>query len=233
MWTCDPRTGKVPHRHARPCQFPAPKGATLRQRIQDHTRQGSRALRSRHRHRTYSDEEHQRRRTTRFGSKQGRQLYLGTMLRPSPLLFLDNPSNTYMATVAIFRQVQFTNQHRLRRSILLSREANELGFADGLRTNGVQLEDYDRVTKKIKALIESDEDFCKWCLRHPDEPDLSFLCESSGLRFDDASDFWYRFCYGCRSSSCSRRPPRLHPGRNWPLLLRRSVSQRDESEFIY
>jgi trans-L-3-hydroxyproline dehydratase len=58
-------------------------------------------------------------------------------------------------------------------------EAQELGFADGLRTKGVRLEDYDRATKTIKTLIGDDVEFCKRYLRHPDVSDLSLHCESS------------------------------------------------------
>lgn len=57
-------------------------------------------------------------------------------------------------------------------------DAKELGFTEGLRTRGVGLEDYDLATRRIKALIEDDGDFCKQYLRHPDEDDLSYLCTS-------------------------------------------------------
>ncbi|KAJ9123938.1 hypothetical protein QFC22_000729 [Naganishia vaughanmartiniae] len=56
-------------------------------------------------------------------------------------------------------------------------DAQELGFSEGLRTKGVDLGDYDVVTKTVKALVEADEGFCKRYLRHPEEEDLSFLCK--------------------------------------------------------
>lgn len=57
--------------------------------------------------------------------------------------------------------------------------AKELGFPEGLRTKGVELRDYDVATRTIKALVEADEEFCKRYLNHPEEEDLSFLCELS------------------------------------------------------
>jgi hypothetical protein len=109
-----------------------------------------------------------------------------------------------VARVAVIRQFQFQDKHRVRGAFYCLVEAEELGFADGLRTKGVELEDYDRATKKIKALIEGDEEFCERYLRHPDETDLSFLCEFF-LWYDRVtlSDFVYRLCYGGGSSSCT------------------------------
>lgn len=57
-------------------------------------------------------------------------------------------------------------------------DAKELGFAEGLRTKGIELTDYDIATRTVKALVEADEAFCKKYLRHPEEEDLSFLCRS-------------------------------------------------------
>lgn len=88
------------------------------------------------------------------------QLHPGAMLRQTQILPLANPAcATTAESIWQIENIQISIAYDGDFYCLV--EAGELGFLHGLWKKGVELEDYDRGTKRFKALVERDDESCK------------------------------------------------------------------------